>query len=89
MQTPLFRIEKARKDLCRPKQLSRMGNDPATSVVNAFSRAHGIPNRFIVDGSNLVTSARQQPMATLHALGYRAADYAIRAAKCGELGKRS
>jgi choline dehydrogenase-like flavoprotein len=63
----------------------RMGNDPATSVVNAYSRTHDVPNLFLVDGSNFVTSARQQPTATIQALAYRAADYAIRAVKRGEL----
>ncbi len=63
----------------------RMGNDPATSVVNAHSRAHDVSNLFVVDGSNFVTSARQQPTATIQALAYRAADYAIGAAKRGEL----
>jgi choline dehydrogenase-like flavoprotein len=64
----------------------RMGNSPKSSVVNAFSRAHDVPNLFIVDGSNFVTSARQQPTATIQALAYRAADYAIQAAKRGALG---
>jgi len=63
----------------------RMGNDPKSSVVNRHSRTHDIPNLFIVDGSNFVTSARQQPTATIQALAYRAADYAGRAAKRGEL----
>ncbi|MGE5326772.1 MAG: GMC family oxidoreductase, partial [Deltaproteobacteria bacterium] len=63
----------------------RMGNDPASSVVNAFSRAHDVPNLFIADGSNLVTSGRQQPTATIQALAYRAADFAIQSAKRGEL----
>jgi choline dehydrogenase-like flavoprotein len=63
----------------------RMGNDPAASVVNAYSRTHDVPNLFLVDGSNFVTSARQQPTATIQALAYRAADYAIRAVKRGEL----
>ena len=64
----------------------RMGNDPATSVVNAHSRTHDVPNLFLVDGSNFVTAARQQPTATIQALAYRAAEYAIGAAKRGELG---
>jgi choline dehydrogenase-like flavoprotein len=64
----------------------RMGKDPASSVVNAFSRAHDVPNLFIADGSNLVTSGRQQPTATIQALAYRAADFAIQSAKRGELG---
>jgi choline dehydrogenase-like flavoprotein len=63
----------------------RMGNDPRSSVVNAHSRTHDVPNLFLVDGSNFVTSGRQQPTATIQALAYRAADYAIGAAKRGEL----
>jgi choline dehydrogenase-like flavoprotein len=63
----------------------RMGDDPKRSVVNRYSRSHDISNLFIVDGSNFVTSARQQPTATIQALAYRAADYAIEAAKRGEL----
>ena len=63
----------------------RMGNDPARSVVDRHSRAHDVPNLFIVDGSNFVTSARQQPTATIQALAYRAAEQMIRAAKSGEL----
>jgi choline dehydrogenase-like flavoprotein len=63
----------------------RMGNNPRTSVVNTHSRTHDIPNLFLVDGSNFVTSGRQQPTATIQALAYRAADYAISAAKRGEL----
>ena len=63
----------------------RMGNDPARSVVNRLNRAHDVPNLFVVDGSSLVTSARQQPTATIQALAYRAAEAAANAAKKGEL----
>jgi choline dehydrogenase-like flavoprotein len=63
----------------------RMGLDPKKSVVNSHSRTHDVPNLFVVDGSNFVTSARQQPTATIQALAYRAADYMIRGAKAGEL----
>ena len=63
----------------------RMGNDPAKSVVDRNNRAHDVPNLLIVDGSSFVTSARQQPTATIQALAYRAADLAIQAAKRGEL----
>ena len=63
----------------------RMGNDPARSVVNRFNRAHDVPNLIIVDGSSLVTSARQQPTATIQALAYRAAETAANAARRGEL----
>jgi choline dehydrogenase-like flavoprotein len=63
----------------------RMGADPRKSVVNPYSRTHDVPNLFVVDGSNFVTSARQQPTATIQALAYRAADHMIRASKTGEL----
>ena len=63
----------------------RMGSDPRRSVVNAWSRAHDVPNLFIVDGSNFVTSARQQPTATIQALAYRASEFAAQAAKRGDL----
>ena len=52
----------------------RMGNDPKSSVVNAENRTHDVPNLFIVDGSSLVTSGRQQPTATIQALAYRAGE---------------
>ena len=64
----------------------RMGSDPKRSVVNPHSRTHDVRNLFVVDGSNFVTCARQQPTATIQALAYRAADHMTRAAKAGELG---
>ena len=63
----------------------RMGNDPKRSVVDRFNRAHDVPNLFVVDGSSMVTSGRQQPTCTIQALGYRAADHMIQAAKRGEV----
>jgi choline dehydrogenase-like flavoprotein len=64
----------------------RMGSDPKRSVVNPFGQTHDVKNLFVVDGSNFVTSARQQPTATIQALAYRAADHMTGAAKTGELG---
>jgi len=63
----------------------RMGNDPKTSVVNKFHRAHDVPNLFIVDGSNLVTGGRNHPTMTIQALAFRAADNIVRNAKRGTL----
>jgi choline dehydrogenase-like flavoprotein len=63
----------------------RMGDDPRSSVVNKWNRVHDVPNLFLVDGSSLVTCARQQPTATIQALAYRAADYIQGAAKRGEI----
>lgn len=63
----------------------RMGNDPKTSVVDKYHRAHDVPNLFIVDGSNLVTGGRNHPTMTIQALAFRAAEHLIRAAKSGLL----
>ena len=63
----------------------RMGNDPKTSVVDKFHRAHDVPNLFIVDGSNLVTGGRNHPTMTIQALAFRAAEHLIKAAKAGIL----
>ena len=57
----------------------RMGDDPATSVVDRDHRSHDVPNLFICDGSSFVTSGRGQPTMTIMALAFRAADR-IRAA---------
>jgi len=58
----------------------RMGNDPATSVVDRYNRSHDVPNLFIVDGSSLVTSGRGQPTMTIMALAFRAAEHIAAAA---------
>ena len=63
----------------------RMGDDPSTSVVNKFHRAHDVPNLFIVDGSNLVTGGRNHPTMTIQALAFRAAEHLVRAAEEGDL----
>jgi choline dehydrogenase-like flavoprotein len=63
----------------------RMGNDPKRSVVDRYNRAHDVKNLFIVDGSSMVSSGRQQPTCTIQALGYRAADHMTQAAKRGEI----
>jgi len=63
----------------------RMGDDPRTSVTDRWNRSHDVPNLFIVDGSSLVTCARQQPTATIQALAYRAADHLSAAASRGTL----
>lgn len=65
----------------------RMGNDPRTSVVDKFHRAHDVPNLYIVDGSNLVTGGRNHPTMTIQALAFRAAEHLIKSAKAGTLNR--
>jgi len=54
---------------------ARMGNDPATSVVDAFCRSHDHGNLFITDASVLPTSAAVNPALTIAALALRAGRY--------------
>ena len=63
----------------------RMGDDPATSVVDKHHRSHDIPNLFICDGSSFVTSGRGQPTMTIMALAFRAADHIKAAANTGDI----
>jgi choline dehydrogenase-like flavoprotein len=63
----------------------RMGDDPATSVIDRYHRCHDVPNLFLCDGSSLVTSGRGQPTMTIQALAFRAADHISRFAKRNEI----
>ena len=53
---------------------ARMGSDPRRSVVDAWNRAHDVPNLFVVDGSSFTTAAAVNPTSTIGALALRAAD---------------
>ncbi len=63
----------------------RMGDDPATSVVDSMHRSHEVRNLFICDGSSFVTSGRGQPTMTIMALAFRAADHITAAARAGDI----
>ncbi len=56
---------------------ARMGDDPASSVVDKFGRTHDIANLFICDGSVMPTQGSANPGLTIQALAARAADYLI------------
>jgi choline dehydrogenase-like flavoprotein len=53
----------------------KMGNDPETSVVDRFGRAHDVPNLYVVDGSVFTTSTGVNPSATICALSKRTASH--------------
>jgi choline dehydrogenase-like flavoprotein len=53
----------------------RMGDDPKTSVLDAFCRAHHVPNLFVADGGPFVSHADKNPTHTIIALAWRTADY--------------
>jgi choline dehydrogenase-like flavoprotein len=54
---------------------ARMGDDPATSVVDRYGRSHDVPNLAIVDGSVFVTGGAMNPTATIAALALRCAEH--------------
>jgi len=58
---------------------TRMGNDPATSVVNANCQAHDVKNLFIADGGPFVTNADKNVTWTILALSMRTSEYIARA----------
>ncbi len=53
----------------------RMGDDPATSVSDRWSRVHGHDNLYLADGSVHVTNGGFNPVLTIMALAWRAADH--------------
>ncbi|WP_327404479.1 GMC family oxidoreductase [Streptomyces sp. NBC_01288] len=50
---------------------ARMGDDPATSVVDPWGRAHDVPNLYVFDGSVFPTSGPVNPTGTIAALALR------------------
>lgn len=55
----------------------KMGNDPATSVVNQWGQAHDVPNLFVYDGSVFVTSAGFNQTGTICAVALRSVKHLI------------
>ncbi len=60
---------------------ARMGNDPKTSVLNAYNQLHEVPNVFVTDGSAMTSSGCVNPSLTYMALTARACDFAVSEAK--------
>ncbi len=56
---------------------TRMGDDPARSVVNRYCRAHDIRNLFVADGGPFVSQADKNPTWTILALAWRTADHIV------------
>jgi len=57
---------------------AKMGDDPATSVVDAHGRSHDIPNLFVFDGSIWPTSSGMNPTATIAAMSLWCSDHLVR-----------
>jgi choline dehydrogenase-like flavoprotein len=55
----------------------RMGDDPATSVVNRYGQVHDIDNLYVADGSTFVTNAGFNPSLTILAMGFRIGEHVV------------
>ncbi|MBS1599076.1 MAG: GMC family oxidoreductase [Bacteroidetes bacterium] len=64
---------------------ARMGKDRKTSVLNKQNQVWDAPNVFVTDGACMVSSACQNPSLTYMALTARAADFAVRELRKGNL----
>jgi len=53
---------------------TRMGDDPATSVVDKWCSVHGHDNLYVADGSVHVTNAGFNPVETIMALAWRTSE---------------
>ena len=56
---------------------TRMGDDPATSVVDRFGFAHDVPNLAVVGASTFPTAGGLNPTLTLQALALRTARHLV------------
>ncbi len=63
---------------------TRMGDDPASSVTNAWGQAWDVPNLFITDGGVFASKAHKNPTITIMALAMRNSEHLA-----DELGKRN
>lgn len=65
--------------------VARMGNDPRSSVLNAFQQSHDVRNLFVMDGSGFPSSACQNPTLTIMALCIRSCGRLIDEYKRGNI----
>lgn len=55
--------------------VTRMGDDPKTSVLNSFCQAHDVKNLFVTDGGPFVSQAHKNPTWTILALALRTSEH--------------
>jgi choline dehydrogenase-like flavoprotein len=53
----------------------RMGDDPATSVVDSHQRSHDLPNLYVVGCGSMPTLGTSNPTLTMTALAIRTGDF--------------
>jgi choline dehydrogenase-like flavoprotein len=65
--------------------VTRMGDDPSTSVLNRWCQAHDVKNLFVADGGPFVSQADKNPTWTILALAWRTADRIVELRRAGQL----
>jgi choline dehydrogenase-like flavoprotein len=63
----------------------RMGKDPKTSMLNKWNQFHNCKNVFVTDGACMTSNSTQNPSLTFMAITARAADYAVKEIKKGNM----
>ncbi len=64
---------------------ARMGRDPKTSILNEWNQVHSVKNVFVTDGAAMTSASCVNPSLTYMALTARAADYAVKELKKGNI----
>ena len=65
--------------------VTRMGNSPATSVLNKNCQAHDVKNLFVTDGGPFVTNADKNVTWTILALAMKTSEYIADERKAGRI----
>jgi choline dehydrogenase-like flavoprotein len=65
--------------------VTRMGDSPATSVLNAHCQAHEVKNLFVADAGPFVTNPHKNATWTIMALAWRTAEYIASESRKGNL----
>src|SRR5687767_429110 len=65
--------------------VTRMGNDPSSSVLNKYCQAHDCRNVFVTDGGPFVSQADKNLTWTILALAMRTSEYIAEQRKAGKL----
>lgn len=63
----------------------RMGKDPKTSLLNKWNQLHACKNVFVTDGACMTSNSTQNPSLTFMAITARAADYAVKEFRKGNI----
>ena len=65
--------------------VTRMGNAPSSSVVNAHCQVHDVKNVFVADAGPFVSQPDKNPTWTILALAWRTSDYILEQRRQGNI----